>query len=556
MASSNPFRKSVLQPKGAEATLRALDPIETTQTHAAPPRTSFREPEPDADTPDEEPEPEQQQEQPRRVSKPVKKVRVLTPPPLSPDSPEWPEVEPMYQTGGSGLLPLPVDYDPFGGSATDDSDRDGAATPPSFLKQSAGGPVAAAAPAAAAAAAVSGGPPGNPFSRTLHDIEKGVDKQELEMELQKREEGEVLKAANSGSGAPALNVDAFKRLLLTGNPGLQGGQTPSDDSSLASYNAETNKTPAPVDGAYETGPLNSNRSMQGQRTVSPSNITRDKKSLPPPPPSSRHGRTIKSEQPKGVPPPASGTYISPAVSYPHSGDELESASDEESSTDVSLREAAAAASGAKKQKPAPAPPPRRGHTRTDTKTNISGNQQPASLKPTDDDQETRSSMESAHKQETVSDKHRANIPAPPPRRRPHATPKQGVTGPSPSVSSSSIPQRNQQASSAEPTPSPAAKAGKSPAPPLPPARNSSILRRPPSFHAGAEGPGTLSRRDSAPKPPPPPPRHHRGSSPSMAAAQLAVDNGSSQIDTGKGADILADLDALRREVEALRGSAQ
>ncbi|OAQ96589.1 hypothetical protein LLEC1_06128 [Akanthomyces lecanii] len=308
MASSNPFRKSVLQPKIADAT-PPLDPIDTTQTHVAPPRTSFRALEPS--DPNDEPEPERKQ-------KPVKKVRVLTPPPLSPDSPEWPEVEPMHRTG-AGLVPPPVDYDPFGGSATDESDRDSTATPPNQRSAASGFPTAPSAP---------GGPPGNPFSRTLQDMEDTANKEELD--LQQREEGEVLKAANADT--PALNVDAFKRLFEATSD--KGG--PKKDRSVASS----------------------------------STSNKDKKLVPPPPPSSRHGKTIKGEQPKPAQPesehPSAPLETKPTSHIPN-GDGVESDSDEDSSTDSSPSEDATPSSA---KKPAPAPPPRRGHARSDTRSNL------------------------------------------------------------------------------------------------------------------------------------------------------------------------------------------
>ncbi|KAM3513183.1 hypothetical protein MY11210_003208 [Beauveria gryllotalpidicola] len=516
MASSNPFRRSGLQAKAADSTLPPLERIDATQTHAAPPRTSFRDPEPsDAD---DEPEPEPKPQHDRR-QKPVKKVRVLTPPPLSPDSPEWPEVDPMYQTG-VGLVPTPVDYDPFAGSATDESDRDGTATPPY---------PGVAAGAFATAPRAPGGPPGNPFSRTLQDTEDASNKKELD--LQQREEGEVLKAANAGTRA--LNVDAFKRLLLTGNSGVQDRQVPADDQGLASPNAEANKIVASPQGAHERSEIHGVRgnSQQGQRVVSPLESSKDKKLTPPPPPSSRHGKTIKSEQPREsehhyVP---SETKIAPHSHIPRDN-ESESTLDENSSIDSHANEAAAPSST---KKLAPVPPPRRGHARSDSKSTLPPI---SSSKPGEDDHEPRSSIDSMHRPD--GDKPRSHIPAPPPPRRPHATPKQSGSA---TASSSSIPQRN----AAETSPI----SGRSPAPPRPPARNPSSARRLPGGSGG--GASSIDRRDSAP-PPPPPPRHRGSSSPTRKSS--AERPGRPSVDSSKGADILADLDALRREVEALRGA--
>lgn len=578
-----------MQAKTTESSLPVLDAIDTTiQSYTAPPRTSFREPDPAEET--------ERKQQPAQ-QKPAKKVRVLTPPPLSPDSPEWPTSEPMYQMG-HGLVPPPLGYDPFGGSATDESDRDSAVTPP-YPKPAGSSGYSAALLTTTPPATVAGGPPGNPFNRTLQDMEDSPGKEELD--LQKREEGEALKAANAS--IPALNVDAFKRLLLTGKSGLRGdNQSQGNDvEALAEYNAEANKMTAAISSIHDhqQAGRGHNESQQGHHVVSPSTSAKDKKTAPPPPPpSSRHGKSIKNDQQSKAATAepeaehqhhASPEQYKPALntqiqSNGASDEDFESASDEydslvDEATGPETPAAAAAASvhiGGKK--PAPAPPPPRGHARTDTKTSIliSG-VTPSSFKPSDDDPPSRSSTDSmtAHRQDTtVPEKHRPSIPAPPPPRRPHAAPRQASnTGPSPSISSSSMPQRPILTDVAVSTSSASSgasgvKAGKSPAPPLPPARNPSFARRPPSIHS-TDGTG-LRKMDGAVPPPPPPPPRHRGNSPAQSSRKSSSDSrpeevvpgGRSQssssqlVNSSKGADILADLDALRREVEALRGAAQ
>ncbi|KAJ3462622.1 hypothetical protein MRS44_007408 [Fusarium solani] len=160
---------------------------------------------------------------------------------------------------------------------------------------------------------------------------------------------------------------------------------------------------------------------------------------------------------------------------------------------------------------------------------------------------------------------------------------------SPEIDTISTPTHHQP--SVEPTPPREAQPGsyqagvtKSWAPPPPPARNASV-RRPASIRSV----DSTSRRISfEAKPhggiaPPPPPRRQRGSSrgsieepprrtsmegvaktrssqvpeeePYDAAATISAGPTSPQsaTDAGKGANILADLDALQREVDALRG---
>jgi hypothetical protein len=54
------------------------------------------------------------------------------------------------------------------------------------------------------------------------------------------------------------------------------------------------------------------------------------------------------------------------------------------------------------------------------------------------------------------------------------------------------------------------------------------------------------------QPPPPPPPRNRGSSPNTDGSRKASGEAHGA-GSGNSADILADLDALRREVDALRG---
>ncbi|EQL03785.1 hypothetical protein OCS_00513 [Ophiocordyceps sinensis CO18] len=185
--SSNPFRKKTLE---AIDTTRAQSPVKSSLRSDSPlggdgamlgkPRT-------------------------------VKKVRVLSPPPLSPDSPEWPANVSRSAYADS------LYRDPFGvGWSTDESGPDTAAiTQP---------------PPAVPAAVPTGNVvlPANPFSKTLQAPEDTND-----LENQRKSEGAALKAGNMAR--QSLNVDSFKRLLLTGKVGDTEALLATDSPAINDY---------------------------------------------------------------------------------------------------------------------------------------------------------------------------------------------------------------------------------------------------------------------------------------------------------------------------------
>lgn len=532
--SSNPFRKKSSLPE--EDRFPPLEAIDTSQTYAPPPRTSFPEAElfdNASDNDDDRYAKEDMPEPPpkNKKNKVVKKVRVVSPPPLSPDSPEWPSTTPpnmgygdMQQSDPFSLpqgsiwgpdaalinSPTQQSYDSLQQNPTQATTQAAAPPPPPPQRSSASGV------------------PANPFSKTLQDIENST-----ELELQKREEGEALKAANTSK--PSLDVNAFKRLLLTGKADTQ--DTPSTsgtpvDRSIANIKADDTVHP-----------------------VTESTPQKEKKTPPPPPPSSRRGGSTKAETKTDVEAPTKMAPEPPARttsednSSASSSDE-ESASDPSSQTPPQLQQPSDSA-----KKPVPAPPPRRGHGRSESKANAplaSTLGVESSLRPSDDDTPSRSSMESIPSRPEPT-RSGPKLPAPPPPRRPHAAPKQtpGIA-PSPSISSISIPQTDI-STPANDTPS---KSSKVPAPPPPPARHASS-RRPPSIQ-GVEAPTPRKSSTEGSKPgapPPPPARRMRGNSNSKADEPTnSIDEKS--VDPGLSADILADLDALRREVDALRGKVE
>lgn len=541
MASSNPFRS-----KGSHLMSRfsTASPIDTGSPASTPspqpPHTSFR----------TSPEASGSAEKKPKV---VKKVRVLSPPPISPDSPEWPSnPAPVY---------APNADDPFGNGLYEQTDRD---TPPPLLQQPQF-PLQLQAHQNAA-------PPANPFSKTLHDMEN-VKKEGLKEE--RRDEGATLKAASKARAS--LDVNSFQRLLMTGNVDGDGG-----------LGINTTAAQAERPSALERRSSAASSQHTPEDEVSDSSVAvqiGSRKKAPPPPPSSRHGKSIRrgsKELQDGVDTPEApetGTnaqnstpnVLSGAVK--HQPDAVL-----EKVMDQDLQSA---------KKPAPAPPPRRGHSRGESKvTPLSlGGISAKGLQ--EDDLQSRSSSDSVPtRSNSVRTQSSSAAPAPPPPRRPL---RPISLQPSPTSSNFQIPPSPMHAPknyidsgplvSSSDVSLPAGSSTnhydvqtghtKGQAPPRPPTRNPSTRR--PSSIISMDTPsvsrtvsGESRNRDGAP--PPPPPARKRGSSRSSLdgpVPRASVDGTPRavpslveephDIEPGHGDSILADLTALQREVDALRG---
>ncbi|KAI0427873.1 hypothetical protein F5Y09DRAFT_15382 [Xylaria sp. FL1042] len=605
-----------------------------------PPFTTFRSAAPENKRRDEEEQPVQQK--PKKI---IKKVRVQSPPPSSPEDAvpvtRFPALEPFDDdddddsTSESSKSNGQVD-DPFGAGEVD-PDSKLASEPP--LPQI----------------------PPNPFARTLQDIER-------------RGQAHDANTADPATGASkgSLDVDSFKRLLLTGYANLpQLNQTATDSAGNPSRTAPSPGALPDAASATDTSSISKqsifdalHETPRTSHEISESEASEERKGvLPtsplaavpsasarkkPPPPSSRHGKLIKIElgadsnsrdvkpaasskglepvSPSGATPrkvssesgtplhsPQGTTDINkplPAPPLRASGDEdVESPFDREAAGKVpeafaelqahprpptpppTTRNRSGSQTSTQSRKPA-APPPRR-HGRSDSKI--------PPINPTGTDEDPpRSSLESTRSR-AESLRVNANpekpsfAPAPPPPRRPgHG--RQGSFfanvnhgGPSPGVSPSmSEKERTQWGSGITPMPSPGITPGHSQSltaisaglngqnkhsPPPPPPTRKQSTRRPPSVRSmeSSNGP-TPSRKVSREKdsgaPPPPPPRA-RGSGRSALDASalsgegarkgsvgsLSTGNGSTTptvTDNGRNGDeILADLDALQREVDEL-----
>ncbi|GJC88514.1 hypothetical protein ColLi_11352 [Colletotrichum liriopes] len=412
------------------------------------------------------------------------------------------------------------------------------------------------------------GTPENPFGKTLQDLEALT-------------EGKP----SPGAAGKSMDVNAFKMLLLTGQA---GAGTPPPQKS---HSQQDRFAGLPADASYAAPELETPRTSQDaadrraedQRSLLTSPTAAKKK---PPPPSSKHGRKISVQTPERP-------HISSETASPISPSDVNkplppapTSHGVNDAEDIFAREAAGKvpeqdsptpnttptpALPATGKKPTPAPPPRRGHARSQSLTASAGANAPTTASY-DADTPPRSSLES---QRSRSESFRSiNAPAPPPPRRPHASHRQSFQLASPS---------NASFNGASPAPSdvdnPLHAAGNSPPkispPPPPPARNAST-RRPPSLRSIEAPSRKISGGKENAAPPPPPPRQRgssRGSMDGYGMRRTSIDStramGSNvpeepaaedstqdyaAADAGKAADILADLDALQREVDALRAA--
>ncbi|KAK4157716.1 hypothetical protein C8A00DRAFT_29400 [Chaetomidium leptoderma] len=603
----------------------------------------------------------------------VKRVRVQSPPPSSPESPDI----------SNRFPPASQDED-------DDDDDDSSSSDDNYE------PIEpfTAPPTRSAEVSDRGderqptpihGPPPNPFQKTLQDLEVGIT--ELE-----QSPGTTTSGARS-----ALDVGAFGRLLLTGQTsgaGVSQGAAPysqhtrypavpsGDGASTADTSSISRQSISDTLQAVHETPQTSRETSEheaederrglissSQSSLQPAPAILKQK---PPPPSSRHGKLINpgaaGEAAKGAAggaqPPLSSParraatipLLSPSRQRPSTPSDVNKplplaphrSPAEEDVESVFAREVAGRlpepqvqpglniimppkpptppnASHAIPSTPVPAtqpskkpaPPPRRQpHGRSESKVTSSA----ASVIQQDDADSTlrRSSFDSTRSRSS-SLRVSIHAPAPPPPRRPghqsrvsnsYSLPSSNalsedatttktidippITGPV-VASPLSISGTSSSSSSTTPAPAPpaAAAAGvttptRHPAPnpnhpsfpttklappPPPPARNASVRGKRPANRAPSSLDAGLSRRSSGSrgKEPPPPPKHHpsrdRGGSrgsvdgaghplplpPLSTASVTATATAAINEEVSAAGDILADLSALQREVDALRG---
>ncbi|KAI0475327.1 hypothetical protein GGR56DRAFT_507677 [Xylariaceae sp. FL0804] len=649
--SNNPFRRKVgsppAQPASPAGALNSRPGLDGTLEPSAtkPPFTSFK----SATQGGVQRESERPIEP--KPAKVVKRVRVQSPPPSSPE-----DALPTTRYPGRG-------EEDDSSSSSDSSDEYDGADPFDNNTADAGGQHGSERPLPQI--------PPNPFSKTLQDMERtGL--------------GSDAEALADSAAKSSMDVDAFKRLLLTGYANIPGSGSAPDSGGKGASGA---RPPAmPPDGNSNTSVQSRSRQSifdamkenprmshgmsetegsEDKGDVSPTSPTAAAPSAaarkPPPPPSSRHGKLIRIELGADASPPAHGdTALKPtadmalpntATARDDSAHSANSSQMQSSSRDVNKplpppparpqedvdspfdREAAgkvpeafaelqahprsptppptqrnrsnSQTSTQSKTKPA-APPPRR-HGRSDSRT-------PSITTTALDEDPPRSSAESnlsragSLRGNTNLEK-TSHAPAPPPPRRPHqqthrssyASLRQESTAtaaPSSPVADEASPGPTDRSSTTagavhgvDGTGGPATAAGgrdgsqKPYRPPPPPTRQPSA-RRPQSvrsFEVGSgsgSSPGAVAvaarkaskEKDGAVAAPPPPPPRQKGTSraakdaasvpeadetgstrdSSDPAAEASTPSETAETDGLQGEHILADLDALQREVDALR----
>ncbi|KAL2753190.1 hypothetical protein ACRALDRAFT_2043660 [Sodiomyces alcalophilus JCM 7366] len=513
---------------------------------------------------------------PATKSKVVKRVRVQTPPPPSPDS---------------SINELDYSSDDTSNNATDPFET----RFPLNLSHS----LPEAAPLVAA-------------NRTAGaDIQFGTTFQHLEQD--------TVKAPTSGpaSGKATLDVNAFQRLLLTG----QGRESdtvmtgPSTNSRPIEDNGEGSSESSSDTSASSLSRqpiLVTNHSMASHREKTENHqnqhsplgiippVAAGQRKAPPPPPSSRHGKLINA-QPKDITTSqglsSSPSSISPRPVSPSDVDKPLPAAPrrhafDDDPEDIFAQEAAgkvpdyegstapafvAPESG---KKPTPAPPPRRGHNRAESRQSVLATSTPLSS--------------GEQKIPQPRSENLRNPPAPPPSRRPGPLPRLSsrfsphlapMSGQSPTWDSEGSTVATPAGSSTVSLDISADDQTQAPhqqklsPPPPPPARNSSVRRSTKNLDGASRRLSSYKGKENTAPPPPPPPRARGSSKGSMDARSIdsaagytspsaygtgtdkawSVSNEPTKVlaaEPDRGADILADLNALQREVDALRGQIQ
>ena len=431
--------------------------------------------------------------------------------------------------------------------------------------------------------------PANPFRRTLASL--GTENRPSPMN-----QGSEGRSMEVGSKAtrPHYDVEDFKKLLLTGEKGgseVNGAVPPPVSFQSVTYDSSSNTDASsisrhsifePVSGPVQETPRTSHESVlsddERQRLVGGISTASEKNK--PVTPRHRHGKLVKTNAPQTV------SFEDPTISFPDSAttsmepvDELmteisskadkplspltslpntqPSPQDPVKSTDNEIRNIYSASeeppSSDTAQKRSPPPPPlSRRHSQLRAKYLASN---PERSTPITEEAAAESGSISQMPPTAGS-----KAPPPPPPRR--AGLVRGHSSTSISTGASSTPISDQSSTHDVSTRSPR------PRPPVPVNRSPSVslVKRP------NQAESIPVSAPIAPPPPPPPPHRRRGSSQSSYtpsqlsghhAERIRSDSGASSIShlamttvspSGEGKkDVMADLSALQREVDELRG---
>ena len=405
----------------------------------------------------------------------------------------------------------------------------------------------------------------NPFSKPMLP---GLITEKIPSSAQQDIQTRSTNSLGAAGGKVHLDVDEFKRLLLTGDKALTSSgaseipaahATPlqsmhgdsssnTDTSSLSRQSILDSQTDLRLETPRTSHEIStSDEEQQFKASIrSPSS----KRSLPPVP-RSRGGKTMKSSSPRTttfpnfalaesqerpeiqstLPSPKSSTNLNKPLPLPPIADQPEIPP--ELSTELSDAPAS-------RSRIPPPPPLSRRHSQLRSKGTTSSPRASASIPE-------GISSESHHEDSPLSAIPKASAPPPPPPRR---------KGRDRSQSSSENPSLTDLSSQVQP---------QSAKPPPPPSRNPHVL---PARLPARESPRTSIGSTTAPSPPP----RRRASSGSSFGSTRRVSNDISNLNSGsntimqltqahdysitpvtEGTDIMADLSALQREVDALRG---
>ncbi|KUJ14974.1 uncharacterized protein LY89DRAFT_126828 [Mollisia scopiformis] len=493
----------------------------------------------------------------------TKKVRVQSPPPLSPSTPSLPDSnstigEENYSfSARPPTPPIPQDDDPFDTTTSDISEDEELSKPNKA--------------------------PANPFSRTLET-----------MEHPQRDIPTIPPTGVSSPGRASMDVEAFKRLLMTGSAevgtstpptasqvhvvhALGDGGSSTDASSVSRqsiFEAIQEPHPESPRTSHEISePEDDRRQLRGEISYSSGR----KK---PPPPNSRHGKLIRVELRDDTTlsalqsPPTPGSITSQHYfsSSPRSQTDLNKplppapnrASHDSDRESIFDKEAAGktpespSPESLQQKKTAPAPPLSRRHSQKVPESKLN---RPATarLSPKPEEELSSASLTPPPNENTRPRSNSGRAPPPP------APPSRRIGSVRMNSSSQNLP-LSSPSSVSLPSPPPARGTARSISGGKPPSVHSMDLSTP------------SNKRASVMPPPPPPPRHGRtsfdGQSPGTSrrtssdyprrsmdsarrgSAASSVLQMPEEVQGPAGHDILADLSKLQAEIDALRNQAE
>ncbi|KAI9721411.1 MAG: hypothetical protein M1828_005161 [Chrysothrix sp. TS-e1954] len=502
----------------------------------------------------------------------VKRVRIQTPPPLSPDTPvpvaDESLADRLNYTQRSGSPPPPPAYDAQPGNEDDPFSRDEAVAPlpegevlDNTLKN---------AKSSTDRPNATGGIV-NPFSRTLETLEPHQRERTGDDGKQ-----DNLTSSNDDARAPSssvLDVDSFTRMLMTGSKdgvlsreGREYENSSNSDIAKASRQVSRGDIPQEHDSLSDADTTSDDAEASTRKE--------DKAVRPkPPPPKHRHGKSVLHTGPQTVPftdftasepsatlsqPPQSTSVDLPPLPQPpepmsQSAEPRPYSKDETKDDPVSMRRDITNTdlpSASSRVKPPPIPLARRSTPKHGPRQ---ASPDTASAEPS----RRPSGPEARHSVDSIASNKMAKAPPPPPSRRGTVKSKplsdQSSTSEAGSVMETSSFAENYSSTTE------ASSGRRSPTPMNSSSRSSSISEKPPM-------------------PPPPPPRR-RGSTKSSVASSRHEQTSSSNVnrrtsqESGRSisganettdsstetkrsssGDVLADLSALQAEVDALRHS--